>query len=103
MPLLEDGRAAADAGRARSRTREHASERARELVELVRGADRHTDGGRRSEPGERPHDHAFAEQALEQLRRVAPDVDVDEVADRRHRIEPVLAEDLGEPFEALAR
>src|SRR4051794_5770170 len=46
---------------------ERASERARELVDLVGSPDRYTDRGRRPEPGEWTHDHAFVEEALEQL------------------------------------
>src|SRR5579871_5642491 len=67
-----------------------------ELV-LLRRADADADRLRGAEAVERSHDDAFALQPLEE-RAPAADVDEEEVAERRlHGIEPVLAEDLGQP------
>ena len=61
------------------------SERVVEERVLVGRADRDADRGRRAEAGERAHDHALLEQALEERRGVLAEVDVDEVADRVRR------------------
>src|SRR5262245_12374146 len=60
-----------------------------ELV-LLRGADRDPDRGRRAEGVQRAHDHARAQQPLEQRSGVLADVHVEEVPDgARRRLEPV--------------
>src|SRR5581483_3501712 len=70
----------------------HVSERGAEELELLRRADRHANRLGCPEPGERPYDHALLQQLLEERLPVA-DLDVDEVAERGHRLEPVLAQD----------
>ncbi len=63
-------------------TRARASARARrEDVDLLGGADRDADRGRRAEAGERADDHPFVEKPLEERVRVVAGLDVDEVAD----------------------
>ena len=62
---------------------QHPAERGREELELVGGADGDPDRGRRAEAGERPHDHALTEQAVEERDRVGAGLGEEEVADRR--------------------
>src|SRR4051812_14699494 len=60
-----------------------ACERGGEEVVLLRRPDGHPDRLRRTEPSERAHNYAFAEQRVEQRRDVLPSLGVDEVRDRR--------------------
>src|SRR5262249_44104038 len=72
-----------------------AVERVGEDRVLLGGPDAHADGARGAEPARRAHDHALAEQRLEERPRVGADLGEDEVADgRADRLEALRAERL---------
>src|SRR5690349_112534 len=91
------GRAKPPQGNRVTRSRRHArkdvSKSAGKDLELFARADGHANRGRRAESFERPDDHALLQKLLKH-RAAVPDVDVDEVPERRaYRVEAVLTHD----------
>src|SRR5581483_2173839 len=81
--------------------RENPTERRGEGLDLFRGAHGDAYRGGRAEAGERPDDDPLAQQLVEQHLRVSAGVDVQEVADGRHRVEAVVAQHRLEPDAAF--